>query len=137
MSKLTRFSVSVDSTLLDRFDRQIKKDKYPTRSKAITDLIAESLVKHEWASGTEVTAAIVMVYDHQKRDLSNKLTHIQHDYHHEVVSSQHIHMDHNNCLEIVVARGKPETIQELAHKLKGTKGVKYTSLASASTGKVL
>ena len=137
MSKLTRVTVSLDDGLLARFDDQIKKAGYPTRSKAIADLIGDALVKHEWEGGKEVAAAIILVYDHHKRGLSTKLTHVQHDYHHLIVSSQHIHLDHDNCLEIVVVRGRPEKVQELAGKLKGTKGVKYASLAAASTGKVL
>lgn len=137
MSKLTRFSVSLDDSLLERFDKQITKAGYPTRSKAISDLISDALVKHEWKTGQDVAAAIIMVYDHHKRDLSNKLTHIQHDFHHLIVSSQHIHLDHHNCLEIVVVRGQPQKVQELAGKLKSTKGVKYSSLAAASTGKSL
>ena len=137
MFELTRFSVSMDNGLLKRFDEQIRNEGYPTRSKAVADLISDSLVKQEWKSGAEVAAAIIMVYDHHKRDLSNKLTGIQHDYHRLIVSSQHIHLDHDNCLEIVVVRGRPERIQELAGRLKGTKGVKYASLAAASTGKAL
>ncbi len=137
MSTLSRFSVSLDKALLGRFDRQIGKQGYPTRSKAIADLIRESLVLEEWKSGKEVAAAIVLVYDHHKRDLANRLTHVQHDYHHLIVSSQHVHLDHNNCLEIVVARGKPRDIEALSRKLKTTKGVKYCSLAAASTGKGL
>ena len=93
MSKLTRFTVSLDDGLLARFDAQIKKNGYPTRSKAVADLIADALVKHEWKAGKEVAAAIIMVYDHHKRGLSMKLTHVQHDYHHLIVSSQHIHLD--------------------------------------------
>lgn len=137
MSKLTRFTVSMDDDLLNRFDGQIKKNGCPTRSKAIVDLISNALVKQEWKTGKEVAAAIIMVYDHHKRGLSTKLTHVQHDYHHLIISSQHIHLDHNNCLEIIVVKGKPDKVQELAGKIKGTKGVKYTSLAAASTGKVL
>ncbi len=137
MSKLTRFTVSMDDGLLGRFDEQIKKNGCPTRSKAIVDLISNALVKQEWKTGKEVAAAIIMVYDHHKRGLSTKLTHVQHDYHHLIISSQHIHLDHNNCLEIIVVKGKPDKVQELAGKIKGTKGVKYTSLAAASTGKVL
>lgn len=127
----------MDDGLLGRFDEQIKKNGCPTRSKAIVDLISNALVKQEWRTGKEVAAAIIMVYDHHKRGLSTKLTHVQHDYHHLIISSQHIHLDHNNCLEIIVVKGKPDKVQELAGKIKGTKGVKYTSLAAASTGKVL
>jgi len=137
MSELTRFTVSLDHGLLARFDDQIKKEGCPTRSKAIADLIGDAVVKHEWKTGKEVVAAIIMVYDHHKRGLSTKLTHVQHDYHHLIVSSQHIHLDHDNCLEIVVVKGRPAKVQKLAGKLKTTKGVKYASLAAASTGKGL
>ncbi len=134
MSALVRFSVSIDGDLLERFDGQTKKDGYPTRSKAVADLIRNSLVKHEWKSGGEVAAAVIMVYDHHKRGLSTNLTRIQHDYHKLIISTQHIHLDHDNCLEIVVVKGSPVLVEELAHKLKTTKGVKFSSLAAASTG---
>ena len=137
MASLVRFSVSVDKGLLDRFDREAGRDGYTTRSKAIADLMRESLVRHQWKAGKEVAAAIIMVYDHHKRDLSNRLTHIQHDYHDLIISSQHVHLDHRNCLEIVVVKGTPKKVKELAVNLKATKGVKYSSVATASTGKEL
>jgi len=137
MSGLVRFSVSIDEKLLEGFDRRLHKAGCPTRSKAIADLIRDDIVKDEWKGGREVAAAVILVYDHNKRDLSNKLTRIQHDYHTLVISSQHIHLDHDNCLEIVVVRGKPAKVGELAKRLKATKGVKYCSLAAASTGEHL
>ena len=137
MSGLTRFSVSLKRELLEKFDGQIKREGCPTRSKAIGDLISKALVEQEWKESGEVAAGIVMVYNHHKRDLSNKLTNIQHDYHHLIISTQHIHLDHENCLEIVIVRGKPGKVAELARKLKSAKGVKYTSVAAASTGKTL
>ena len=137
MGDLARFTVSVEQDLLERFDRQVESDGYPTRSKAIGDLMRDSLVRREWKGGDDVAAAIVLVYDHHASDLSGRLTHIQHDYHTIIVSTQHIHLDHDNCLEIVVVRGKPKRVEELAHKLKAVKGVKFSSLAAASTGKQL
>ena len=137
MSDLVRFSVSIDKGLLGRFDRHIGKDGYPTRSKAITDLMRDSLVRHEWKGGKKVAAAIIIVYDHHRRDLSNRLTHIQHEYHEMVISSQHIHLDHDNCLEIIVVKGEPKNVIELSNRLKATKGVKFSSLSAASTGKDL
>lgn len=134
MGELVRFSASVDQDLLQHFDRQIAADGYETRSKAVADLMRDSLVRHEWKEGAEVAAAIVMVYDHHKRNLTNRLTHVQHDFHHLIISSQHVHLDHDNCLEVVVVKGTPDAVEELAHKLKATKGVKYCSLAAASTG---
>lgn len=135
MSDLVRFSVSVEDELLKQFDKQIARDGYPTRSKAISDLIRDSLVKHEWKSDHEIAGAIILVYDHHKRELSHHLTHIQHDYHNLIISSQHVHLDHDNCLEIVVVKGKPQKIAELSSKLKSTKGVKYAQLSMATTGK--
>lgn len=134
MGCVSRFSVSVDRELLDKFDAHIDEQGYPTRSKAVSDLIADSLVKQQWKKGDEVAAAIVMVYDHHKRDLSNRLTSIQHDYCSLIISSQHVHLDHHNCLEVVLVRGKPQDVEELTQKLKATKGVKYSALAAASTG---
>ena len=129
--------MSLDEKLLARFDEQIQEEGYPTRSKAVADLISNSLIKQEWQSGQEVAAAIIMIYDHHKRGLTNTLTRIQHDYHHIIIASQHIHLDHDNCLEIVVVKGNPQPIRKLTEQLKGTKGVKHTSLAAASTGKKL
>ena len=135
MTKLARVSVSLNEDLLKKFDRQVREEHYPTRSKAIADLISESLVKTEWAGSKTVAGAIILVYDHHKRDLTNKLTHVQHDFHDLIVSTQHIHLDHHNCLEIVVVKGKPGEVQDLARRLKSTKGVKHGSLAMATTGK--
>ncbi|MEW6685401.1 MAG: nickel-responsive transcriptional regulator NikR [Candidatus Edwardsbacteria bacterium] len=135
MSILKRVSITLDERLVDQFDKQIKVQKYPTRSKAIGDLIRENLVKNQWIEGKEVAGAITLVYNHHKRDLQNKLTSQQHDFHKLIVSSQHIHLDHDNCLEIVVVKGNPKEIEKLAYRLKSTKGVKHGSLTMATTGK--
>ena len=137
MSDIVRFGVSLEKELLEKFDILIKEKKYPNRSEAIRDLIRENLVKREWVEGKEVAGAITLVFDHHKRDLVNNLTDIQHDFHTLIISSQHIHLDHDNCLEIIVVRGKPTEVRELADKLKAAKGVKYGSLSIATTGKEL
>ncbi|HER25409.1 MAG TPA: nickel-responsive transcriptional regulator NikR [Candidatus Atribacteria bacterium] len=137
MSEIVRFGVSLEKTLLEKFDRLVKEKKYPNRSEAIRDLIRENLVRKEWIEGKEVAGAITLVFDHHKRELVNTLTDIQHDFHPLIISSQHIHLDHDNCLEIIVVRGKPIEVRGLADELKSTKGVKYGSLSIASTGKEL
>jgi len=137
MTDIVRFGVSLEKELLEKFDILIKEKKYPNRSEAIRDLIRENLVKREWVEGKEVAGAITLVFDHHKRDLVNILTDVQHDFHTLIISSQHIHLDHDNCLEIIVVRGKPIEVRELADKLKSTKGVKYGSLSIATTGKGL
>jgi CopG family nickel-responsive transcriptional regulator len=135
MPDLVRFGVSLEKELLAKFDKHIKEKNYPTRSKAIGDLIRESLVKREWVEGREVVGAITLVYNRLKRELVNRLTDVQHDFHHIIISSQHIHLDENNCLEIVVVKGKPKQVERLAYKLRSTKGVKHGSLTMATTGK--
>jgi CopG family nickel-responsive transcriptional regulator len=137
MSEVVRFGVSLEKELLDKFDRLIKEKKYSNRSEAIRDLIRENLVKREWVEGKEVAGAITLVFDHHKRDLVNILTDIQHDFYQIIISSQHIHLDHSNCLEIIVVRGKPTEVRELANKLKSNRGVKYGALSIATTGKEL
>lgn len=137
MSEVVRFGVSLEKELLDKFDRLIKEKKYSNRSEAIRDLIRENLVKREWVEGKEVAGAITLVFDHNKRDLVNILTDIQHDFYQIIISSQHIHLDHSNCLEIIVVRGKPTEVRELANKLKSNRGVKYGALSIATTGKEL
>ena len=137
MSGIVRFGVSLEKELLEKFDRLITEKSYPNRSEAIRDLIRENLVKKEWTEGKEVAGSITLVFNHHKRELMNTLTDIQHDFHHLIISSQHIHLDHDNCLEIIVVKGKPEETKELTNKLRSTKGVKYGALSIATTGKEL
>ena len=135
MSEIVRFGVSLEKKLLEKFDRLIKEKKYPNRSEAIRDLIRENLVKKEWIEGKKVVGAITLVYNHHRRELVNRLTDVEHDFHQLIISSQHVHLDEANCLEIVVVKGKPKEAEELAYRLKSTKGVKHGSLTMATTGK--
>ncbi len=137
MSDIVRFGVSLEKELLEKFDQLIEEKKYSNRSEAIRDLIRENLVKREWIGGKEVAGAITLVFDHHKRELVNTLTDIQHDFHQLIISSQHIHLDYDNCLEIVVVKGKPAEVNGLSDKLRSTKGVKYGALSIATTGKEL
>ncbi|NOX96612.1 MAG: nickel-responsive transcriptional regulator NikR [Nitrospirae bacterium] len=135
MSQVVRFGVSLEKELLARFDNLIEDKDYPNRSEAIRDLIRETLVKKEWTKGREVAGAITLVYNHHKRELVNKLMDIQHDFHQLIISTQHIHLDHSNCLEIVVVRGKPGEVEGLFQKMRAMKEVKHGSLTMATTGK--
>lgn len=137
MSELVRFGVSLEKELLVQFDALIREKDYPNRSEAIRNLIRESLVKEEWIEGKEVAGAITLVYNHHKRELVNTLTDIQHTFHDIIISTQHIHLDGSNCLEVVVVKGTPKKVQDLAQKLKATKGVKHGALTMATTGKKL
>jgi len=134
---LTRFSISLDSGLVRQFDAKIRADRCPTRSKAVGDLIRASLVQKEWQAGDEVAGAIVLVYDHHKRDIVGTLTEVQHDCHDAIISTQHIHLDHDNCLEIVAVRGTPGDVEGIVKRLKAVKGLKHVSLAAGTTGERL
>jgi CopG family nickel-responsive transcriptional regulator len=134
---LVRFSVSLDQALVEKFDRKIHDERCPTRSKAVGDLIRKAFVEEEWLQGGEVAGAIVMVYDHHKPDLLRKLTNLQHESHDVIISTQHIHLDHDNCLEIVAVLGKPREIDGTIKRLKAIKGLKHVSFAAATTGKRL
>lgn len=132
---ITRFGVSLDDSLLKRFDKLIAQKGYPNRSEAIRDLIRNNLVKEEWEAGTkETVGTITLVFSHHTRELPDILTDLQHDHYTSIVSSMHVHLDHHNCLEVLVVRGKGNTIKKLADKLIGTKGVKHGKLTLATTG---
>ncbi len=135
MARIARVGVSLEEDLLRKFDERIRIKKYTNRSEAIRDLIREGLVKAEWRENKEIAGAITLIYSHHKRELVNKLMDIQHDYGAVIISSQHIHLDHDNCLEIIALRGRPGKAQELADGLKAVKGVKHATLSMATTGK--
>lgn len=135
MSGLARFGVSIEDTLLKKFDTLIKQEGYPTRSEAIKGLITQSLIKKEWAGeNNEVAGAITFVYNHHKHNPVDKLIKIQHHFNKIIISVQHIHLDQDNCLEIVVVRGRVRQIQNLVSQLKSVKGVKHSDLIMTTTG---
>ena len=134
-SRLVRFGVSLEKELLSSFDSFVKDKKFPTRSEAIRALIKETLVRKEWLSGREVAGAIVLVYDHGRRDILNKITHVQHESHEIVVSTQHVHLDRDNCLEVIVLKGKPRGVESLYKDLQAIKGIKHISLNTGTTGR--
>jgi CopG family transcriptional regulator, nickel-responsive regulator len=135
MSELVRFGVSLEKTLLDKFDQYIRERNYSNRSEALRDLIRQDLVKKEWREGKDVAGAITLVYDHHSKGLLNKITDIQHDYEKLIISTQHVHLGHENCLEIVAVKGNPRDVQKLADTLQSIKGVKHGTLSMSSTGK--
>jgi CopG family transcriptional regulator, nickel-responsive regulator len=131
---LVRFGVSIIKELLDKFDAVIRDQEYPTRSKALEDLMRRAVNEHKLTNDkTLVVGSIDMVYDHHKRELLNKLTDIQHDFQEIILSSQHIHLNHHNCFEIVIVKGEKGIIEKLAALIKAAKGVEHSSLRLAGT----
>jgi CopG family nickel-responsive transcriptional regulator len=135
MSELVRFGVSLEKGLLDNFYLLIRERTYTNRSEAIRDLIRQELVKKQWEEDSEVAGAITFVYDHHKRELVNRVIDIQHDFQNIIVSTQHIHLDHDNCLEIVAVRGNARDVKRIADMLQSVRGVRYGTLSMSSIGK--
>lgn len=136
MEKVSRFGVSVDTNLLRRFDKLIKKLGYRSRSEAFRDLIRERLVSEEWKDEKKETVGILaLVFSHDTRELTEILTRIQHEYLDVVVSSTHIHLDHHNCLEVIILKGRSRPIRKISNQLLATKNVKHGKLITTTTGK--
>ncbi|AGB05018.1 putative transcriptional regulator with CopG/Arc/MetJ DNA-binding domain and metal-binding domain [Aciduliprofundum sp. MAR08-339] len=122
---LRRFGVSIDDELLKKFDEYISQKGYVGRSEAIRDLIRNALIDESISKGEEeVFGTISVVYDHEVRGISEKITHIQHHYVEEIRAAIHVHIDERNCLEVVIVHGKSTIIKEIADKLNSLKGVK-------------
>ena len=131
---MERFSISIEKELLKSFDQRMEKGGYSNRSEAIRDLIRKDLISEEWRADEDVVGVITLVYDHHTRQLQNKITDIQHEYHHQVISTNHVHLDHDNCLEVVIVKGRAGHIRAMAQKLIAIRGVKTGDLTASSTG---
>lgn len=137
MAELTRTGVSIEEDLLQQFDRVIARRGYKNRSEAIRDLIRESLVAEAIDKNKPVVATLSMIYDHHRPNLSNKLNEIQHHSHQNVLAATHVHLDHDNCLEVVIMKGRSGEIQHLADHMLAMRGVKHGKLVVTTTGKDL
>jgi len=135
MSDLSRIGVAIDTPLLEKFDELIAKRGYTNRSEAFRDLIRDAMVEqHATRPDAAVVGTVTLVYDHHVRRLSEKLTDMQHDHFHAVLSTLHVHLDHDNCLEVIVLKGKASAVRRLADALISAKGVKHGRLTITTTG---
>lgn len=136
MAKVERITISVEAPLLEQFETFIANNGYPTRSEAMKDLMRHALVGQEWEKGdTDVAGTISIVYDHHKRGTMENLVNVQHDFGELIVCTQHVHLDHHNCMEVLVVRGTAVHIRDFVTKLKAIKGIKHSALVKATTGK--
>jgi CopG family nickel-responsive transcriptional regulator len=134
VAELVRFSVSLEDDLLGDFDRYCTENHFATRSDAIRQLLRETLTAHAWASDTtDAAATLTLVYDHHRTRLSDRLLEIQHQHTDVVVSSSHVHLDHNHCMEVIFLRGPSRTLRDVAAQLRGLKGIRKGQLVIAST----
>ena len=137
MGKVQRIGVSLEPKLLEWFDRRIAEEGYTNRSEAVRDMIRQRMVQDQWQGGKEdCVAAVTLVYDHHG-EVSGRLTHLQHDSHVNIISTLHVHIDHDNCLEMIVLRGSGREIQELGNNLISLRGVKHGKMIATTTGKDL
>src|SRR5579871_4074118 len=135
MSELSRIGVAIDADLLDQFDRLIAKRGYTNRSEAFRDLIRDELVQKSWESpDSHVVGTVTLVYDHHVRMLNDKLTDTQHEHHRSILSTLHVHLDHDNCLEVLVVKGRSAEVRKIADVLISTKGVKHGRLTVTTSG---
>jgi CopG family transcriptional regulator, nickel-responsive regulator len=129
---IKRFGVSLEDNLLQALDEFSMTNKFPNRSQAIRHLIRKNLVAKRWEGNQVVAGAIVMVYDHHKRDLQRNSTNIQHDFQDLILSVQHVHLDHHHCLETIAVKGQADRLTELANQLIGLKGIFHGELVMSS-----
>jgi len=137
--ELMRIGVSLPEKLLSRFDEIILHRGYSSRSEGIRDAIRNYIVHYEWMSDVqgERVGVITLVYSHGQRGLVENLTEIQHEAGPIIQSSLHVHLDHDNCLEVIVLRGEGQDVRKAAEKMMSLKGVKHVKLTTTSMGKEL
>jgi CopG family nickel-responsive transcriptional regulator len=125
MSQIERVGVSLEKELLGAFDKLIAEKGYQSRSEAIRDLIRQQLSDNRLRNDrAEAVAAVVLVYDHHATAIMERLTELQHSHVLKTISSLHVHLDHHDCLEVIVLRGKVGEINRMGEKLISIKGVK-------------
>ena len=136
--KVVRLGVSLPSDLLRPFDRLVERRGYQSRSEAVRDRLRKTFIEEEWKeSASDVAGTLTLVYDHHNRDLPGRLMDIQHDHHDLVVTTQHVHLDHHNCLEVLVLRGPAREIERLADRIIACNGVKHGVFVPSTTGRTI
>jgi CopG family nickel-responsive transcriptional regulator len=137
MSTLSRIGVAIDADLLEKFDTLIGRRGYTNRSEAFRDMIRDQLIEQAAARpDANVVGTLTLVYDHHVRTLSDRLTKMQHDHYHSVLSTLHVHLDHDTCLEVLVIKVKAAAVKKLADALISTKGVQHGRLTITASGAV-
>ncbi|PNX49451.1 MAG: nickel responsive regulator [Thermoplasmata archaeon M9B1D] len=127
--KIIRFGVSIEPDLLKKYDKIIKKEGYNNRSEAIRDLIRKNLISEKSKDPNEIViGTLTMIYNHHVATLTDRLLDLQHEHTKEILVTTHVHIDHRNCLEVLVLSGKIGKIQKLADKIKALKGIKHGEL---------
>jgi CopG family transcriptional regulator, nickel-responsive regulator len=135
MAELVRTGVSIEQDLLEDFDKLIARRGYSNRSEALRDLIRDALVSEQVTGNKPVVATLSMVYDHHRPELTEKLTQAQHHQHGNVLAATHVHLDDENCFEVILMKGPAGEVKHLADHMLSLRGVKHGKLVMTSTGK--
>jgi CopG family transcriptional regulator, nickel-responsive regulator len=136
--QVARFGVSLHPLLLRDLDRMARKKGFQNRSLAISEMIRGQLVEdHSALEDSEVVGTVTLVYDHHRPQVQKALTNVQHKHLRTIVSTLHVHLDHDNCLEVLVVRGRASLVRNVADHLIATKGVKHGKLTLTTTGREL
>jgi len=130
---VTRFSISLEKELLKELDLYADDNNFANRSQAVRHLIEKNIVEKKWQCNNMVAGAVVMIYDHHKKDIIAKSNDIQHNYFDVILSSQHFHLSHDICLEIIAVKGSANKLTELSDKLISIKGIKHGKLIMSKT----
>lgn len=130
--KIERISVSLPKSILDVLDKEVIEKNYSSRSEYIRDLIREKDIDENWDKKEDAYGVLVIIYDHHKKELSQKMLDIQHNTLVNIVCSTHIHIDHHNCLEVIILRGLPKSIVEISNYISGLNGVKFAKLVKTA-----
>ncbi|HDJ33424.1 MAG TPA: nickel-responsive transcriptional regulator NikR [Bacteroidetes bacterium] len=132
---VVRFGVSLEKDLLAALDLYAEENMFPNRSQALRYLISHCLAEKKWRCNNPVAGSVTLMYNHHRRDLVSKLTALQHDYHEEILSSVHFHLDGDQCMEIIAVSGTAARLTELADRLHSVKGLDFVRLTITGTGK--
>jgi CopG family nickel-responsive transcriptional regulator len=125
---VVRFGVSLEKEIMNELDNYVEANNFPNRSQALRNLIEKYAVEQKWQCDNEVAGAIVIVYDHHKRNIDHEINEVQHDSHHLILSTQHVHLNHTTCLETIVVKGKASELTALADKIIALKGIYHGKL---------
>lgn len=130
INNMERFTISLDNQLSKQFDDLMRIRGYTNRSEAIRDLIREKLETERLKEENDgyCIATLSYIYDHHASDLASRITAAQHDHHDLTLSSMHVHMDHDNCLEVVILRGTTQRVKSFADFVMATRGIRHGKL---------
>lgn len=137
MAQLERLSFTIDKPLLRRMEQLLRRGRYGNRSEFIRGLVRARVVQEEWEENEEAVGTITLVYNHEVRRLTDKLTTLQHEHYHAILATTHVHLDHDVCAEMIMVRGRARVITEIAEQLRQQKGVLHAAVSMSSTGKHL